>query len=83
MRRLVVIGGGISGLAAAWAARRAGGVEVLVLERAPQVGGKANSIVRDGWLVEGGPSGYLGGRPELERLIDEVGLSGERVPANS
>ena len=86
MRRLVVIGGGISGLAAAWAARRAGGadeLEVRVLERAREVGGKANSIARDGWLVESGPSGYLGGRPELERLIEEVGLSGERVPVNA
>ncbi|HEV2291276.1 MAG TPA: protoporphyrinogen oxidase [Gemmatimonadales bacterium] len=83
MRRIVVIGGGISGLAAAWSAQRVGGHEVLVLERAPQVGGKARSISQDGWLVEGGPSGYLGGRPELERLIDDVGLSGERVPANA
>ncbi len=87
VRRLVVVGGGISGLAAAWAARQVascvdGGLEVLVLERGGAVGGKASSIARDGWLVEGGPSGFLGGRPELERLIDGVGLASERVPAN-
>lgn len=87
MRRLVVVGGGISGLAAAWAARQAawrveGGLEVLVLERGGAVGGKACSIVRGGWLVEGGPSGYLGGRSEMERLIDGVGLANERTPAN-
>jgi protoporphyrinogen/coproporphyrinogen III oxidase len=86
-RRLVVIGGGISGLAAAWAARQAasrveGGLEVLVLERGSDVGGKASSIARDGWLVEGGPSGFLGGRPEMERLIDAIGLASERAPAN-
>ncbi len=87
MRRLVVVGGGISGLAAAWAARQAaarleGGLEVLVLERSGAVGGKATSLARDGWLVEGGPSGFLGGRPELERLIERIGLASERVPAN-
>lgn len=87
MRRLVVIGGGISGLAAAWAARQAaarvdGGLEVLVLERARSVGGKANSVSRDGWLVEAGPSGFVSGRPEMERLIRAAGLDSERVLAN-
>jgi protoporphyrinogen/coproporphyrinogen III oxidase len=87
VQRLVVVGGGISGLASAWAARQAasrveGGLEVLVLERGAAVGGKANSISLDGWLVEGGPSGYLGGRPEMERLIDGIGLANERAPAH-
>lgn len=87
MRRLIVVGGGISGLGAAWAARQAatrveGGLEVLVLERSNAIGGKATSLARDGWLVEAGPSGFLGGRPEMERLIESVGLASERVPAN-
>lgn len=87
VRRLVVIGGGISGLAAAWAARRAvagdpDALDVLVLEREADVGGKARTIVRDGWLVEGGPGGFLGGRPEMDRLIAAGGLEGERVAAS-
>ncbi len=87
MRRLVIVGGGVSGLAAAWAARQAAarlesGLDVLVLERSSAVGGKATSLARDGWLVEAGPSGFLGGRPEMERLIESVGLASERVPAN-
>lgn len=86
MSRLVVIGGGIAGLATAWAAadaaRRAGqGLEVLVLERGHEVGGKARSIVHDGWLVEGGPSGFLGGRPELDALLNATGLIDDVVPA--
>lgn len=86
-RRLVVIGGGISGLAAAWAARQAaarvdGGLEVLVLERAGAVGGKADSVSRNGWLVEAGPSGFVSGRPEMERLIRAADLAAECVPAN-
>jgi oxygen-dependent protoporphyrinogen oxidase len=87
MARLVVVGGGISGLAAAWSARceaaRAGvTLDVLVLERDTEVGGKARTIVRDGWMVEGGPSGFLGGRPELDSLIRASGLTDDVVRAN-
>ncbi|MBK5188471.1 MAG: protoporphyrinogen oxidase [Gemmatimonadaceae bacterium] len=87
MRRVVVIGGGISGLAAAWAVRQAaggidGGVEVLVLEREARVGGKARTIARDGWMMEAGPGGFLGGRPEVDRLLAASGMEGECVTAN-
>lgn len=87
MRRVVVVGGGIAGLAAAWtiqrAARRDGSaVEVTVLERGREVGGKARSVARDGWLVEAGPSGFLAGRTEMDRLVDEAGMRGELVPAD-
>ena len=88
MARLVVVGGGISGLAAAWSARcaaaRAGvTLEVLVLERGREVGGKARTIVRDGWMVERGPSGFLGGRPELDALIRAAGLADDAVQARA
>ena len=88
MARLVVVGAGIAGLAAAWSARcaaaRAGvNLDVLVLERGSEVGGKARTIVRDGWMVEGGPSGFLAGRPELDVLIRAAGLQDSVVQANA
>lgn len=48
MKRVVVIGGGISGTAAAWTASRKAhelgdGVEVVLLERETEIGGKALS----------------------------------------
>ncbi len=87
MPRLVVVGAGISGLAAAWsahtAAARAGvALDVLVLECSDEVGGKARTVTRDGWMVEAGPSGFLGGRAELETLIAASGLTGDVMPAN-
>ena len=87
MRRLVVVGGGISGLAAAWTASRLSaevpdGLEVVVLEGDPEVGGKARSWSGDGWLLESGPGSFLDGRPELQRLIDESGTAAECTPAN-
>jgi oxygen-dependent protoporphyrinogen oxidase len=86
MQRIVVIGGGISGLAAAWAVRQSAGandLDVLVLERDARVGGKARTIARDGWLVEAGPGGFLGGRPDVDRLIASCGMDGERVTADA
>lgn len=55
---------------------------MLVLERGGQVGGKANSVARAGWLVEGGPSGYLSGRAEMDAMVESIGLAHDRVPAN-
>lgn len=88
MPRLVVVGAGISGLAAAWAARNAAAragttLDVVVLEAAPEVGGKARTVVRDGWMVEGGPSGFLGGRPELDALLRAAGLADAVLPARA
>jgi len=87
-KRLVVVGGGIAGLAAAWTASRRGnkggdGLEVLVLERGPQVGGKAQSVAAGDWLVESGPGGFLAGRPELTQLIAEAGLADAALPASA
>lgn len=87
IKRLVVVGGGIAGLAAAWTARRLadtvpGGLEVLVLERESAVGGKARTVRDQGYVVETGPTGFLSGRPELTRLIAEASLDGEVLPAN-
>lgn len=85
MARVVVVGGGIAGLAAAWGARQRLGddVEVLVLERDADVGGKARTIARGEWLLEGGPGGFVGGRPEMDRLIAAAGLEASRLPADA
>ncbi len=85
-KRLVVIGGGISGLAAARAAvdeaAGAGGkLEVTVLERSAEVGGKANSNREDGWLVEGGPAGYLDNEAVMPHLVDAAGVRPDLVQA--
>lgn len=88
VRRVVVVGGGIAGLSAAWAASGraaevSGGLEVVLLERSGEVGGKARSLDGGGWLVEAGPGGFLDGRPELERVIAASGLADERLPADA
>ncbi len=87
-KRLVVVGAGISGLAAAHAAARTAAekelsLEVLVLEKEGQAGGKALSLQREGWLIEAGPGTFLDNEPEFQDLLAEAGLADERISADS
>lgn len=76
-RRVLVVGGGISGLAVAWFLHRRD-VDVCLIEAANRVGGTIGSERRDGFLVELGPNTTLQkpDRPEdaLGRLIDQAAL---------
>ncbi len=84
-RRVVVVGGGISGLAAAWELTGgSGGREdtptVVVLEASPRLGGPLRSDEFGGLPVDTGPDGFLGRRPEAIDLCREVGLDDALVP---
>jgi len=79
-RRVVVIGGGISGLAAAWRlSRRSPTTEVIVLEGSGQVGGKLRVGEVGGLAVDVGAESVLARRPEAVALIVEAGLGGDLV----
>ena len=77
--RLVVVGAGISGLAAAHRAveraREQGRpLELTVLEGADRVGGTIQTEQRDGFLVEGGPDSFLSEKPWALALCQRIGL---------
>ena len=78
MGRVVVVGGGISGLAAAW--ELSGGADVVVMEAAPRLGGALDSAKFGGRIVDTGPDGFLGRRPEALDLCHEIGLGEALVP---
>jgi protoporphyrinogen/coproporphyrinogen III oxidase len=83
--RVVVVGGGIGGLAAAWeltggASPRPGAPRVTVLEASPALGGPLRSEAIGGRVVDVGPDGFLGRRREAVDLCDEVGLHDALVP---
>ncbi len=70
---IVVVGGGISGLALAhglW--RRGRSVQVLEAEQRP--GGVIGTVSRDGFLAETGPNAFVDREPQTRALIDRLGL---------
>ncbi len=77
-RRVAVIGGGVSGLAAAFFLRDAG-LAVTVLEGSPRLGGKLAVSEVAGVPVDSGAEALLARRPEGTGLIEAAGLSGELV----
>jgi protoporphyrinogen/coproporphyrinogen III oxidase len=78
---VVVIGGGIAGLAAAHALHRGAGdsIRVTVLEQADAVGGKLRLGSLGGVTVDLGAESVLARRPEAVRLAERVGLSARVV----
>jgi oxygen-dependent protoporphyrinogen oxidase len=75
---VVIVGGGIAGLAAAFFLRDEP-VRVTVLEGSPRLGGKLSVSEVAGVPVDEGAEALLVTRPEGAGLIAEVGLAGDRV----
>lgn len=78
--RVIVIGGGISGLTCARALKHAG-VEVTLLESSAQAGGLIGSVEKDGFLFERGPQSFQG-TVVLSELIRELGIESELLEAD-
>ena len=83
--RLVVVGGGIAGLAAARAARSAAREEglpfdVTLLEASDRLGGKVMTETVEGVPLDWGPDSFLASKPRGRELAEELGLGGDIVP---
>jgi protoporphyrinogen/coproporphyrinogen III oxidase len=78
MARVVVSGGGISGLVAAQELAHSG-LDVIIAEAGRAWGGKITSTVLDGVRLDTGAEALLARRPEAVALVDSLGLSERRV----
>ena len=86
LRRIVVIGGGISGLAAAYTlarARQAGApVEEMLIEASDRLGGVIRTETIDGFRIEAGPDSFLAEKPQAAALARELGLGDDLMGSN-
>ncbi len=83
-QRVAVVGGGISGLAAAFRLRELAAVrqlplEVIVLEAGSRVGGALHSILRDGFVIEAGADSLISDKTDALDLAGRLGLEPEIV----
>jgi oxygen-dependent protoporphyrinogen oxidase len=86
--RVIVVGAGITGLAAATTldddARRAGvPLSLQVLEAAPRIGGHVQSTCAKGFVIEAGPNGFLNREPHTLALIETLALTDRLVEARA
>ncbi|HEV2328979.1 MAG TPA: protoporphyrinogen oxidase [Verrucomicrobiae bacterium] len=78
MKRVAIIGAGITGLTAAFCLRRKG-VPVTVYEAGGRAGGVIQSARKNGFLAESGPNTLLETSPDIPRLISELNLDSRRL----
>ena len=83
MKRIVIVGGGISGLSTAvnlidLAAQLGEEAEVRVLEAGSTIGGNIRTDRVDGYTIEWGPNGYLDNVSTTPEMVERLGLS-ERI----
>ncbi|MBX5494159.1 MAG: protoporphyrinogen oxidase, partial [Bryobacteraceae bacterium] len=81
MKPVVIVGGGISGLSAAWYLQKAG-IPATVIERRPRLGGVIQTEVVQGCVIEGGPDSFLSSKPAALELIRELDLSDQVIGSN-
>ncbi len=72
--RLTVVGGGISGLAAAYRGRAG----AILYERSPRLGGVIRTERREGYLMEAGPDSFLD-KPPMRDLCRQLGIERQLI----
>ncbi len=90
MKRVIVIGGGVAGLGAAYKVRRAASeghdVDVMLIEKDARVGGKIGSeiVEHDGerFVVDGGPDCFLTSKPAVHRIAKLLGMFDDELPTD-
>jgi len=77
--RIAVLGGGISGVTAAWQLAQLGARDVTLYESTDRLGGTVETVRQGGFVVEGGPDGWVSEKPWARQLAEELGLGDELV----
>jgi oxygen-dependent protoporphyrinogen oxidase len=86
MTRIAILGGGISGLTAAYElekSRLAGAtIDWRLYESSNRLGGIIQTTHQDGFILEGGPDAWVTEKPWARTLAIELGLEAELIDSN-
>jgi oxygen-dependent protoporphyrinogen oxidase len=88
MRKLIVMGGGVTGLSAAYYALKQCkhnelNIYIQIIEQASRYGGKINTVQSNGFTIEKGPDSFLARKKPIIDLSLELGISEQFVAMNS
>ncbi|MDS9470306.1 protoporphyrinogen oxidase [Sporosarcina pasteurii] len=83
-KKVVIVGGGITGLSAAFymqkeAQEKGLPLDVLLVEASNRLGGKIQTVKRDGFIIERGPDSFLIRKKSMGILAEDVGVADELV----
>ncbi|MBV7508201.1 protoporphyrinogen oxidase [Bacillus sp. sid0103] len=83
-QRIIIIGGGIAGLTSAFYLQKAIQednlpIEIKLIEASHRLGGKMQTVIRDGFTIERGPDSFLARKLSISRLAKEVGMADQLV----
>jgi len=86
MKKVIIIGGGIAGLATAYSlcelTAKEDGLEITILEAKKKAGGNIQTESRGGFIIEGGPDCFLSEKPWAMALCRKLGLGEQLTPTN-
>src|SRR5690606_36382007 len=87
IKHVVVVGGGITGLSAAYYMKkysedRGIPLKLTVVEKSEQMGGKIRTLRRDDCVIEQGPDSFMARKAPVLRLTKELGLMDELTATN-
>ncbi|HLJ44039.1 MAG TPA: protoporphyrinogen oxidase [Candidatus Binataceae bacterium] len=82
--RIVILGGGIAGLSAAFrlkelSAKHDAPLQVTLMERGPRLGGALRTVREQGFIAEAGADSFLTEKPWALDLVRRLGLDGELI----
>ena len=81
--RVAIVGGGVTGLAAAYAVKKARPeATVAVFEARDRVGGNIRTEHEAGFVIDAGPDSFIRTKPEALALCKELGIEGELMATN-
>jgi oxygen-dependent protoporphyrinogen oxidase len=87
-KRIIIVGGGISGLSAAYRLAELSGerghpLEVTLIEARDRLGGVIHTIKKDGFLIDSGPDNFVTAKPWALALAQRLGVESELLSTNA